>query len=217
MHLKDFIAHCRLREIYEGFTPQSPPDTQGWGSHHAVFRREIAAVKPETIIELGSWKGASAIHMAKQAKALRLDPVILCIDTWLAGDRAYVDHSFIGDTLPRGGRLRLLEIFMTNVMAENLQDRIFPMPSTGADAAESLAYMGVLADLVYIDAGHAEHEVAADLEAYWPLLRPGGVMIGDDYNPGAWPGVVKAANAFAARNGLAIEDAGLKFVLRKPD
>lgn len=63
--------------------------------------------------------------------------------------------------------------------------------------------------------GHADPEVTIDLEGYWPILRPGGVMIGDDYNAEAWPGVVSAANRFAAANGIEIEDAKMKFVLRK--
>lgn len=216
MNLTEFVDHCRLKEIYQGFVPQQPPDMQGWGSNHPVFGRVIRDLKPLSIIEVGTWKGGSAIHMGKLTAKLGLPAVILCIDTWLAGDRAYVDHTFIEDTLPRGGQLRLLQIFMTNVLHEGLSDRIFPMPSTSLDAADSLAFMKVRADLIYIDADHGEAQCAADIAAYWPVLRPGGVMIGDDYNTEAWPGVVKAANDFAASNGLAIEDARFKFVLRKP-
>lgn len=216
MQLRDFIAHCRLKEIYDGFQPFPEADLQGWGSTQAIFERVLAQTRPSSIIEVGSWKGASAIHMAEVAVRLDLNVTILCVDTWLAGKRAYVDHSFIEDTLPRGGSLRLLQIFMTNVVRHGLQDRIFPMPSTSLDAAEQLAFMQVSADVIYIDAGHSENEVRQDIEAYWPILRPGGIMIGDDYNPDVWPGVVKAADEFAARMGLAIEDRKRKFVLRKP-
>lgn len=216
MNLRDFIAHARLKEIYDGFQPLPSVDTQGWNSRHPVFRKEMEALRPTAIIEVGTWKGASAIHMARLARILRLDAAILCVDTWLGGDRAYVEHSYIDDTLPRGGRLRLLDIFMTNVLSAGLQNVIYPMPSTSADAAESLRFMGVTADLIYVDAAHTEPEVAADLENYWPVLRPGGVMIGDDYVAENWPGVVMAADAFAARHGLSLEEANGKFVVRKP-
>jgi predicted O-methyltransferase YrrM len=215
MTLREFVDLCRLKELYDGFSPLSAIDVQGWGSKHRIFQNTLEQCRPSTIIEVGSWKGASAIHMAEIADRLGLDVTILCIDTWLGGNRAYVDHTYIEDTLPRGGCLRLLQVFMTNVFHHGLQDRVFPMPSTSLDAADSLAFKRVTADVIYIDAGHSECEVRQDIEAYWPILRPGGVMIGDDYNADAWPGVVKAANDFSKRVGSPIEDKGNKFVLRK--
>jgi NAD(P)-dependent dehydrogenase (short-subunit alcohol dehydrogenase family) len=41
-------------------------------------------------------------------------------------------------------------------------------------------------DLIYVDGSHDYDDVAADLAAYRPLVRPGGVMFGDDYC-GSWP------------------------------
>lgn len=36
-------------------------------------------------------------------------------------------------------------------------------------------------DFVFVDAGHDECSVLEDLEAWWPKLRPGGLLAGDDY------------------------------------
>lgn len=36
-------------------------------------------------------------------------------------------------------------------------------------------------DFIYIDARHDYCGVMEDLEAYWPLLKPGGIMAGDDF------------------------------------
>ena len=38
-----------------------------------------------------------------------------------------------------------------------------------------------------------------DLNDYWPIVEQDGFLIGDDYDP-SWPGVVKAADEFAARH-----------------
>lgn len=47
-------------------------------------------------------------------------------------------------------------------------------------------------DWVYLDAGHDYQNAKADIEAWWPKVRPGGLFSGDDYGigfdaPGMWP------------------------------
>ena len=36
-------------------------------------------------------------------------------------------------------------------------------------------------DFVYLDAGHDQKSVSADLRAWYPKIKPGGLFIGDDY------------------------------------
>lgn len=49
-------------------------------------------------------------------------------------------------------------------------------------------------DYVYLDGDHTLEGVLADLKAYLPKLKVGGLIIGDDYKLGEWwgEGVVKA-------------------------
>ncbi|MBV8523326.1 MAG: class I SAM-dependent methyltransferase, partial [Acetobacteraceae bacterium] len=55
----------------------------------------------------------------------------------------------------------------------------------------------VKVDLVHLDGGHDYRSVMADLQAWWPLVRPGGILIGDDYNTnGVWPEVRQAFDEF---------------------
>lgn len=62
-------------------------------------------------------------------------------------------------------------------------------------------------DAIFIDADHRYEAVKRDIETYWPLVAPGGILIGDDYNTKAermrsfW-GVKKAADEFANKNNL---------------
>lgn len=36
-------------------------------------------------------------------------------------------------------------------------------------------------EFIYVDVRHDYCEVTEDLENYWPILRPGGIMAGHDY------------------------------------
>lgn len=215
MQLSEFIRRCRLAEIYEGFEPGPEVDLQGWGSQHAIFGRLMDELRPSSIIELGSWKGASAVHMAQLCRARQLNCTILCIDTWLGGRDTYTDLDQYPELLPAAGRFRLFEKFLTNIKRLGLSDMVFPMPSTTVDAADTLQKMGVTADLVYVDASHEEEDVAKDLRAFWQIVRPGGVLLGDDYAAG-WPGVIKAVDAFAPEIGQVPQNIGTKYVIRKP-
>lgn len=48
-------------------------------------------------------------------------------------------------------------------------------------------------DLVYIDGDHTYEGVAKDLAAWYPKVRKGGIICGDDIG---WPGVKKAVDEF---------------------
>lgn len=55
-------------------------------------------------------------------------------------------------------------------------------------------------DFVYLDARHSYEGVTEDLEVWFPLVRPGGIMAGHDYNDGVFVegvhGVRSAVDAF---------------------
>jgi len=48
-------------------------------------------------------------------------------------------------------------------------------------------------DIIYIDASHEYLPVREDIISWWPKLKNGGFMCGDDYVNG-WPGVIQAVN-----------------------
>lgn len=183
----------RLRPDLTGFDASAyGDDVQGWGSDHSVFGELIAEVRPRLIIEVGSWKGASAIHMAKICDDLDLDTRICCVDTWL-GAYEFIGASGERDLMPIYGYPQVYYQFLANVVRASQATRVIPFPTTSLIAARYFWHQQIRADLIYIDGSHDADDVAADIRAYWPLLRKGGVLFGDDYD--SFEDVQRAVNA----------------------
>ena len=159
-----------------------PEDLQGWASEAPVFLEVIEKLKPKTIIEVGSWKGRSAIHMTQLAllhcDARELE--VVCVDTWLGSVEHWVDNIDFKNFM-RNGRSRLYEQFLSNVVHKGLQNNITPFPIDSINAYEVCAKLGIVADLIYIDAGHDYTSVCNDLFNWSSILREGGYLIGDDW------------------------------------
>ena len=69
---------------YEGFEASDYSlDMQGWLTGEGFLDQIIDQLKPQIIIEVGSWKGASAFYLVERARRHRPDAVIVCVDTWL--------------------------------------------------------------------------------------------------------------------------------------
>jgi predicted O-methyltransferase YrrM len=66
--------------------------------------------------------------------------------------------------------------------------------------------------MIYVDASHEEEDVYQDLVSYWDLVRPGGVLFGDDWT---WDGVRLAVQRFADEQGIVIRHRHDKWELRK--
>ena len=47
-----------------------------------------------------------------------------------------------------------------------------------------------------IDADHSYESTLQDIEAWWPKVKSGGVMIGHDYETVQFPGVKRAVQTF---------------------
>lgn len=200
-----------------------PDDVQGWNSDFSIFDDLASEAMARSrgrdrvvAIEVGSWKGRSAIHIAKaliEANAERKraefsvdsalptgrDLFVYCVDTWQGG----IDHLLSDlphDRLPRrNGASTLYEQFLWNCLKANVSSLIRPLPMPSSIAAKLLAAHEIVADFVYVDGDHTHDGCFADLVAYWALLRPGGVLFGDDVN---FPGVHSAVARFMDVEGL---------------
>lgn len=178
-------------QIYDHIEPSEQDEVFGWHSNSLLFKELIEETKPTTILEVGTWLGASAINMAKLTQELNLKTKIYCIDTWLGAEEFW---TWLKDTPERNLKLKngypqVYFDFLSNVVKHNVENIIIPVPNTSYIGSLILKHYKVQAELIYIDGSHEYIDVKNDIISYTDLLQSGGIMFGDDYT---FPGVSKA-------------------------
>ncbi|KAK9699487.1 hypothetical protein RND81_08G176800 [Saponaria officinalis] len=202
---------------YQDFPPAhlahllEPKRLEGWGSNDVVFADLIKKTRPQTILEIGTFLGASATHMANLTQDLELETQILCIDDF----RGWAGFRDMFKSFPmQNGNVMLLQQFMQNVVTLNSSETIIPLPFSTSSVLERLCELGILADLIEIDAGHDFHSVWDDINRAYKLLRPGGVMFGHDYFNGQDDhGVRRAVDLFAKFHGFKITTSNQHWII----
>lgn len=170
---------------------KSQNNAQGWNGKNPIFAELIHETLPLVIIEVGSWKGQSTITMAHACKEIGLiNTKIYCVDTWLGAVEFYTNPTPERDLEKRDGYPQVYYTFLKNITEAGVKDMIEPIPLPSHMAWKILPK----ADLIYIDASHEYEDVKSDIENYRKLLKPNGIMFGDDYSNSIFPGVKKAVD-----------------------
>lgn len=219
MDLRDLL---RQGDVYSNVdVGQAPCDLQGWvaGGFSPTFEAicDRAGGGDMTVLEVGTWKGASTNIMADMLKARGGRHQVLAIDTWLGSPEFWTPAGLANPSLDlqrKNGYPTIYDVFVRNVKHKGNEGIITPLPLPSLQAAAVLATGGVQADAIYVDASHEYQAVALDLAAFWPLLRAGGVMFGDDYT---CAGVRDAVHEAAAGWGVETSSAdGVVWSVIKP-
>jgi len=189
---------------YEGIEALGlPAIVTGWPNQRDGTIAHFASCSG-VIVEVGSFLGRSAIIMARASP----HAIIYAVDTWLGSPEIPIDK----DTTLQFGRPNYYERFLTNMIAAGISDRVVPICQTSLAGAVMLKRRKVVADMVYLDAGHTYIECYNDLLYYSHILADDGVIVGDDYD---WPSVAAAAERFAYESRMQLIDRGDgKFVLK---
>jgi len=221
MNLRDFYRHYLPGDPYlevRSWRKKMACDLgvpKSWGSTSTLFSRLIDSVKPQSIVELGSWKGTSAIHITQHAVRHHPGVAVLCVDTWLASNPAlWKIKQFRESVLTQQIERSQYAQFLFNVLYSGFEKQILPFRNTSSFALQLMRACRVRVDFVYVDAGHSECEVASDLAGAWEIVQAGGIIVGDDFTS-RFPGVLQAVNRFAKLQGVRPTIEGQKWWIRK--
>ena len=122
-------------------------------------------------LEIGSYEGRSAVWMAENFA--EDGARILCVDTWQGGE----EHA--------NEDMKEVEFrFDYNIATSHARfpdRRIEKRKRSSYVALTSLAATTDTFDFIYLDGSHVAKDVLTDACLAWPLLKPGGVMVFDDY------------------------------------
>ncbi|GAB2271862.1 hypothetical protein Dimus_006692 [Dionaea muscipula] len=224
----DMVRKTILDRIFNGTSPYDdfppahingllkPTRIKGWGSNGAVFENLIRKVRPRIVIEVGTFLGASAIHMAEVARRVGLGATqILCLDDF-RGWPGFREHRFLRGIPMVSGDALLLYQFLQNVVqnGSTAAGSILPVPFSTGSGLEAMCEWGVFGDLIEIDAGHDFHSAWSDINRAYKILSPGGAMFGHDYFTAADnQGVRRAVDLFARVKGLKVRVDGQHWVI----
>lgn len=180
---------------------------EGWTDFEWIYDDAVAAARPGgKLVEIGSWFGRSAVHLGRAAVAAEKGLRVFCVDTWEATAcneaevrRVREEHGgsiyreFLANMAERGllSGVAHEETGLVAIPLIRESGPITPMRMPSLEAAKRcVGWTGGL-DFVFVDGDHSYEGCLADIRAWLPLVRDGGVIAGHDYD---WPGVRRAVD-----------------------
>jgi predicted O-methyltransferase YrrM len=162
--------------------PVCEPSGRHWFWHGEQILNLLEGYRPKICVELGTHLGGSAIAVARLVR--QWNGAVYCIDTWEG-----VDPVFGGATM---------EDCVRNIHMAGVED-VVRLSRERTDIAATKWSKDMLIDYLYVDADHSYTGCTMDLELWWPHVRVGGLVAGDDYDDPR-QGVTQAWDAFEQRH-----------------
>lgn len=166
----------------------------GWFNCENLYRFMVATAKNGArFVEIGVWKGKSSAFMGVEIINSGKNIEFYAVDHFLGSPELMADNDIVNGTL----------LERTTKTLEPVKSVVQIYPYKSLDAAKMFADESL--DFVYVDGAHEYDDVKADIEAWLPKVKKGGIIAGDDYGVGIHPDVKRVVDElfpFSVKDGL---------------
>lgn len=139
-----------------------------------VWDRILGELRPQTVLEIGVWKGEYAAHILRECDFVC---TYYMIDPW----RRLSDWNKPANVADEAFDV----IYRQAMEATNFaRDKIKVLRDRTVDAVAKIPDQSL--DFVYVDGDHSLRGIALDLISIWPKVKLGGYVGGDDFSRNIW-------------------------------
>lgn len=183
---------------------------EGWFNFQDIYSSIVKWARDGAhLVEIGAWYGKStaymAVEIANSNKVIHFDT----IDTWEGSE----EHQSAGLAADKNiqDKGSVYECFLANLSPAAFY--VHPIRLKSLEASK--LYADGSLDFVFLDAAHDFENVSADINAWFPKVKPDGFIAGHDYSLD-WPGVVKAVQESPLLDKQHLAQVGYSWLYKKP-
>lgn len=134
----------------------------GWMDPHDLHWLAEQASRHEAIVEIGSWRGRSTTCLADNTPG-----TVWAVDHWKGSE----EHQPVDSE-------KLHRMFTEQMAPYIASGKVVPLRMDSLAATKYLK--DYTFDMIFVDASHDYESIKADILAWRPLVRPGGLFCGHD-------------------------------------
>lgn len=159
-------------------------DIEGFSSieeQGALFKKILSDIDGNDrlkIAEVGVYKGRMTAMICEMLSLSGVQAQYFCVDNF-KGSQEHERKDYFPDFWNNTKDIDIPGVEIVIIQRESI---------VASELVENHSF-----DIVYLDASHDYESVKADISAWLPKIKEGGILCGDDYIHG-WDGVIQAVN-----------------------
>jgi len=179
----------------------------GWYDWEPYYESVVNDYGGGVLVEVGCYLGRSLCHLGTLVRESGKPFTVIGVDHCLGSGLENGRDNHV-EAVKRNGQTFAGELW-NNVVACGLHDIVSLI--VGESGRVSNLFPDESLTMVFIDAGHNYADVHRDIRLWYPKVRLGGEIAGDDYGiegqPPVWPGVRRAVDELFPDRRLVSHDA----------